>query len=122
MKEKKSAKERRLFPRVRKQVKFKFKMADDLVAAETIDLSGNGALCRTNTYLPPMSRLSVLLALSYDGKTEFVSLNGVVVRVDKEEIADSVTADAFQVAIFFEEIEEHERNIILRHINGDSEN
>ncbi len=118
MKDKKSAWEKRKYPRVKKRVSFKFRIMDDLISAETLDLSGNGALCRANAFLPPMSRLDVLLALPIGDKTEYVSCNGVVVRVEKEESADSDSSDAYQIAIFFEEIEDDERDKILRHINA----
>ncbi len=106
--------EQRKYPRVKKRVKFKFKIADDLISAETIDLSANGVLCITNTHIPPMTRLDILFALSIDDKTEYFTCNGVVVRAEKKKFANPEISEAFQIAIFFEEIEKDGTDKILR--------
>ncbi len=117
--------EKRKFPRINKRMVFKIESEEGPVArAETINLSCSGVYCKVSKHIPLMSNLRIVFALIYgnglDG-VEYVKCEGVVVRV--EEVLPQ--SNGYHIAIFFNEIEDSERNKIFdfieKHRNSDNE-
>ncbi|MCP4346997.1 MAG: PilZ domain-containing protein [Desulfobacterales bacterium] len=108
--------EKRKYPRINKRLKFEVKNHDDFVViAETINLSASGAYCMVNKPVSLMTSLRIVLPLIYGNKkreVEYAECNGVVVRV--EEV--SREACLYNIAIFFSEIDESERQKIVDYI------
>lgn len=98
-----NAQERRSHPRFDANVPVKICCDDFDLVTETKNLSRNGAYCRVNKYLEPMTKLKIqlLLPVRHNNKvtTKKVICHGIIVRV--EEVPD---ADVFNVAVFFSEI------------------
>lgn len=108
--------ERRLYPRV--QYGLPLKVAVNGYAFETTsqDISCVGAYCRINKYVPPFTKVSIRLSLpiknSKSQNNSNVECKGVIVRADdKEDI------NGFNIAIFFNEINDTQRNKISRYVN-----
>ena len=103
--------ERRRQPRINKCLQFELKAEGLDIVTETIDLSCIGAYCQVNKYIPLMTIFDITLALpSGDKENEFehVKCNGTVVRVDKVS-SPAGAGDNYNVAIYFAEIEESEK-------------
>jgi len=110
--------ERRKYPRINKQIPFKLETHEGIVSAETINLSCNGVYCRVDQYVPVMTQLKIVFALIYDEEAtevDYVECEGIVVRV--EDI--SPENDVWHIAIFFNEIEDSERQKIMNFIAKD---
>ena len=101
--------ENRRFPRVDHQLPFEVNLNGTVVAAETINLSGNGAFCRVDRPIPEMTELDVVLALPASDTAEaldYVNCGGVVVRADGGE----------RIAVFFHRIDPHQRQKLLDYV------
>jgi c-di-GMP-binding flagellar brake protein YcgR len=110
--------ERRKYPRINKRIPFKLQTDEGIVSAETINLSGNGVYCRVDQYIPVMTQLRIVFALIYDNdaaEVAYVECEGIVVRV--EDI--SPENDLWHIAVFFNEIEDSEKNKIMNFIAKD---
>ncbi len=124
MKNKKEYEEKRKHPRSKKSIDFKIETDDSTIATESIDLSCIGAYCQVDKYVPPMTNLKIVIALpceDQEDKVEYVECNGVVVRV--ESVLSNNGGNTHNIAIFFNEIEESEKekiaNFLEKH-SGDS--
>ncbi len=125
MKNKKKYVEKRRQPRTKKIIPFKIKTDDSTIATETIDLSCIGAYCQVDKYIPTMTNLKIVLALpcgNQKGEVEHVECIGAVVRVEKIP-SKTNEDDQYNIAIYFNEIEESEKekiaNFLEKH-SGDS--
>lgn len=104
--------ERRKYPRIVKSMDLKLETEDDAVVAEVINLSASGVLCKVNVNLIPTTNVGIVLPLAYnDGKTESAECFGAVVRTEEIE-ADKV----WHTAIFFNDIQDIERDKIIRFV------
>lgn len=112
MKNKKS-RSRRKYPRFEKCLKFELKTDGDLITAETLNLSLNGALCGMDREIPVMTRLNIVIELPGGD----VQCNGVVVRSE-----ETGTPGVFHTAIFFDDIEDSESGKLLKFIDPQSVN
>ena len=125
MKNKKKYEEKRRHPRSKKSIDFKIETDGSTIAAKSIDLSCIGAYCQVDKYIPPMTNLKIVLALpcgDQESGAEHVECIGAVVRVEK--IPSNTNGDdKYNIAIFFNEIEESEKekiaNFLEKH-SGDS--
>ncbi len=108
--------ERRKYARIDKRLKLEVKNHEDsVVIAETINLSASGAYCMVNKTISLMTSLRIVLPLIYGNKkhqVEYAECEGVVVRV--EEVSHE--AGLYNIAIFFNEIHESERQKIVNFI------
>jgi len=97
------ASERRQYPRLKKNVPVKLCSGDFDVVTETYNVSCNGAYCRVDKYLEPMTKLKIHLLLSIKKGnrtlTKKISCQGVVVRTESQ--PDNTH---FNIAIYFNEI------------------
>ena len=114
MKHKNTCIERRKHPRISKRLQFKLNAEDFDVLAETINLCSLGAYCQVNKYISPMTNVKIALALPYgdqENEFEYVECNGVVVRVE-DTSSEGKLCSVYNLAIFFNEIEESEKEKI----------
>ncbi len=123
MKNKKKYEEQRRHPRSKKTIPFKIKTGDSTIATETIDLSCIGAYCQVDKYIPSMTNLKIVIALPCEDQedgVEYVECNGVVVRV--ESVLSNNGGNMHNIAIFFNEIDEPEKekiaNFLEKHSGG----
>jgi hypothetical protein len=99
--------ENRRFPRANHRLPFEMSVDGRMVAAETINLSGNGAFCRVNRPIPEMTELDVVLALpSPKAAIDYVNCGGVVVRAD----------DGNRIAVFFHRMEPDQRRKLVDYL------
>ncbi len=99
--------EKRQYVRKKKALHLNLIINDSHVAlGETIDLSCIGAYCKTTRRIPEMTKLKINMVLPNDDSP--VECVGVIVRID----ADAHDADICNLAIYFSEINEYERNKI----------
>jgi c-di-GMP-binding flagellar brake protein YcgR len=106
--------EHRKHPRINERLKFKLKTNHFHVVTETINLSCIGAYCRVNKYIPFMTSLEIVLELPHvdeEGEFEYIECNGLVVRLEKVSF-DANGHNAYNMAIYFSEIEDYEKQKI----------
>lgn len=108
--------ERRRHPRINESVPFTIRSEGFDAVTETMNLSCLGAYCQLTKYIPLMTSLKITLALSRDDQTnaiEYAECKGVVVRVE-EVGSQSQGGKAYNTAIYFNEIEESQKQKIAR--------
>lgn len=115
-------KERRKYPRFHFTLPIKISnTAYDLVT-ETRDISGNGAHCFLDKEIAPMTKLKIiiLVPLNKGGKKTLKKIicKGVVVRTDP---CKNNGKAFYRIGIFFYEIKELDRKILLSYINSASQ-
>lgn len=106
--------EHRKHPRINERLQFKLKTNHFDIVTETINLSCIGAYCQANNYIPLMTGLEIVLALPHvdkEDELEYVKCNGLVVRVEKVS-SDANTRNAYNIAIYFSEIEDSDKQKI----------
>ncbi|QTA91933.1 PilZ domain-containing protein [Desulfonema magnum] len=107
--------ERRQYPRISAYMEFELETEDDIITAEMINLSCSGAYCKVNKQVPLMTHFRIVFPLIYGNEehdVEYVECSGTVVRA--EEILPE--ENIYNIAIFFNEIEDSERNKIMTFI------
>lgn len=109
--------EKRRNPRIEHSVPVKICAPGANLVTETRNISSSGTYCRVNEYLEPMTKLKVTLMLPVkkDGRllTKKIVCMGVVVRVENIPFED-----AFNVAIFFNEIKPGDSRALADHVQG----
>jgi hypothetical protein len=105
--------ERRRHPRVAKELALKIKTDKYDLVTRTQNLSCIGAYCSVNKYIPALTKLSIMLLLPTKGKNTHskVQCKGVVVRTEDN------PPSGFNVAIYFNDINQHEKEKISKYIN-----
>jgi c-di-GMP-binding flagellar brake protein YcgR len=106
-------KERRKSPR--KKIKESLKLdsleskKEGLIEAHTIDISKNGALCILNQYIPPFTKLKMMLSIpdKKSGNSEHIECESVIVRV--EPAITNEEEKKYKVALYFVDITEEYR-------------
>lgn len=108
-------KERRQYPRIDRQLPLKIAADGYGFSTTTQNISCLGAYCHIDKYIPPFTRIMVKLNLhlkaSNRNNTSAVECKGVVVR------SEDATLGGFNIAIFFNEIKEGQRQVISRYIS-----
>lgn len=108
--------ERRQCPRLRKALPLNIAANGYDFATTTENVSCLGAYCRIDKYVPPFTRIMVklILPLSVNGKKGSLSIDcqGVVVRTE-----DADTG-GFNIAIFFNDIKDAQRQKISQYISS----
>lgn len=110
--------ERRKFQRASISLPVKISLDEFDVVTETKNISGNGALCLTDKFVEPMTKLDVLLLIPHKQKNgkvvvRKVHCQGVVVR--SEHLQTNGTKRYF-LGVFFNNISEHDRTVLLEYI------
>ena len=81
-----------------------------LIEAQTIDISKTGALCMLNNYIPPFTKLMMILPLPHDrgvDEEEKIECESVVVRVEPAITTDE--ENKYKVALFFTNINDKDK-------------
>lgn len=115
--------ENRKHPRINRRIPFKLETENSSIIAETINLSCIGAYCLASKPIPFMTNLKIAFELpdhEHKKGTKHVECNGVVVRVEKE-VSKAKTRNAYNIAIFFNEIEKSEKEKIATFIEMHTE-
>jgi len=107
--------ERRRYPRIKKELALKIITAGYDFVTQTKDLSCIGAYCYVDKYIPPMTKLSVMILLPSEPEEKNAALKvqckGVVVRTD------SNPPTGFNIAIFFNAISQRNKDKISQYVN-----
>jgi len=112
--------EHRRYPRLDERLQLRLRAENFDVVAKTINLSCLGAYCQLNKHIPLMTSLKIAFALPYgdqENEFDYVECNGVVVRVE-EVLSESNMDSVFNTAIYFNEIEESEKEKIVNFFEG----
>ena len=112
--------ERRRHPRINERLPFTLKAEGFDALTETINLSCLGVYCQLDKHIPLMTHLEITLALSRGDKKkdfEYVACRGVVVGVE-EGGSEFHRGSVYNTAIYFNEIEESEREKIVRSVEN----
>lgn len=115
--------ERRKYPRVEAFLPLKITSADYDIVTETKNISASGAYCTVDEPLPLMTKLSIIILLPFKhnsggerGKNiKKINCGGAVVR--KETVRDN-GKHLYRVGIFFNEISDKDRKVIVSYINS----
>ncbi len=109
--------EKRRHPRIEHGVPVKICAPCADLVTETKNISRSGVYCRVSKYLEPMTKLKVTLMLPVkkEGRlhTKKIICSGVVVRVENIPFED-----AFNVAVFFNEIKPGDGRALADHVQG----
>ena len=106
--------ERRRHTRINEHLPFTVKGEDFDAVTETINVSCLGAYCQLNKHIPLMTSLKIALALPHGDRRneyDYAECHGVVVRVE-EVLSDTHMDSVYNTAIYFDEIEESEKEKI----------
>ena len=112
---KKSGIERREHPRLAQELPFKVAANGYDFSTTTQNISCAGAYCLIKKYIPPFTRVAVKLTLPVktpvEAKNYTIDCQGVIVRTEDKE------KEGFNIAIFFNRINNSQRKIITEYIN-----
>jgi hypothetical protein len=107
--------ERRLYPRVDTVLPVKIAADGYAFASTTQNVSCVGAYCHLARYIPPFTRIAVKLTLPISRKDKVenssVECSGVIVRTEDD------AQGGFNIAIFFNEIKNTQRQKISHYIS-----
>jgi hypothetical protein len=110
--------ERRRYPRVKKNLPLKLRVGDFDVVTETENLSCIGTYCKVDRYVEPMTKLKILLLLPIRSRRSVVNkkveCEGIVVR--SEPITDE--GHRYNIAIFFSDIKTKDRERISDYVTA----
>ncbi|MFH1640643.1 MAG: PilZ domain-containing protein [Candidatus Omnitrophota bacterium] len=107
--------ERRQYPRIATELPVNIAADGYTFSTNTQNLSCVGAYCRLTKYIPPFTKVSVKMVLPIANKNGIADNNieckGVIVRTEDDK------TEGFNIAIFFNEIKDNERQKISKYIN-----
>jgi c-di-GMP-binding flagellar brake protein YcgR len=108
-------KERRRYPRLETELPLKIAADGYAFNTNTENISCVGAYCHLDKYIPPFTKIAVKIDLPVAGnerlKNNNIECKGVVVRSEDDEIG------GFNIAIFFNEIKNSQRQKISQYIS-----
>jgi len=107
--------ERRLYPRIEKKLPLNVIANGYDFTTTTKNVSCIGAYCRVEKYIPPFTKIAIRMSIPFnDGRAKSgacdVECKGVVVRTEDSENG------GFNIAIFFNEINDNQRQVISRYV------
>lgn len=106
--------EKRSTPRVEEKLPIRVAEGDYRAVVETKNISASGVYFTTEKAIPPMSKVIITLLLPTSArKNTKVECNGTVVRIVP---ISAQNKTMYETAIFFDDITEKTKNIILRHV------
>ena len=103
--------ERRRSPRISHKISLTVKADSFDLVTESLNISSSGVYCQTDTLIPAMTKVNILLVLPDKPK---LRCKGVVVRCEKSKKAST----KFDTAIFFNEISSRDSECLLSYIQG----
>ena len=108
------SRERRKFPRVKDdELSLKLRLDDFDSITHTMNISSSGVYCKLDKELPLMSRVKLILMIpgaKKEGSLKDLEVSGIVVRQHPVTIDGAVKH--YDVAIFFEDLSDKNREII----------
>lgn len=107
-------KERRQYPRIEQKLPLEVVADGYDFTTVTHNISCLGAYCCINKYVPPFTRVAIKLDLPTANnrrKNSYVECKGVIVRTE------DTKSGGFNIAIFFNQIKDNQRNIISQYVN-----
>ena len=111
--------EKRRYPRINFKLPIKLSEAGYDIVTETRNISGNGVYCTVDKELPPMTKLKIIMLVPIKKNNKRIlrkiACEGVVVR---KEITDYINKYKHNIAIYFSEIKESDRKLILSYVNS----
>lgn len=108
----KSRVERRLHPRIARELPIKVAANGYDFLTTTRNLSCVGTYCHIDKYIPPFTRVMIKLSLPMRGaKNRLVECKGVLVRTEDED------RGGFNIAIFFNDIKQEQKKKIAEYVN-----
>ena len=111
--------ERRRFPRIHRTLPIKLSDSEFDIVTETRNISGSGACCSFSRSVPLMTKLDIVLLIplkkSKDKVIKKINCCGVVVR---EESVENNGGISYCVGIYFNEIKEKDRKVLLSYTNS----
>lgn len=107
--------ERRIHPRIYHELPLYIAANGYDFKTTTQNISCSGAYCQIKKYIPPFTKLAIKMILpikknNTKGKID-IKCNGVIVR------SDDTSKDGFNIAIFFNEISENQKEKIAQYIH-----
>ena len=116
----KAGPERRKDLRLANNVPLKIFHDDGDIVTQTANISRSGAYCRVEKFIEPMTKLKInlLLPVKKNGKnsSKRITCQGAVVRSEK-----IFTENAYNIAIFFNDITQRDSESIADYINNSLE-
>jgi len=113
-----TSQERRKSPRVKDEgLSLKLRLDDFDSMTHTMNISSSGLYCKLDKELPLMSKVKLMLMIPdpvKEGALKDLEVDGVVVRQHPVTIDGSVKH--YDVAIFFEDLSEKDREVIAGYI------
>ncbi len=114
------AEERRKFPRIKDEgLSLKVELGDFDTITHTLNISASGIYCKVDKEIPLMSRVKLILMVpdftKDDASVRSIETSGVVVR-EHPVIIDGQTKH-YDVAIFFEDLSQKNREIVENYIS-----
>lgn len=107
--------ERRVHPRIYHELPLYIAANGYDFKTTTQNISCSGAYCQIKKYIPPFTKLAIkmILPIKKNNTKEKVDIKckGVIVR------SDDTTKNGFNIAIFFNEISENQREKIVQYIH-----
>jgi len=106
--------EKRKTPRIEEKLPIKVTEGDYCTVVETENISATGVYFTTDKPMPLMSKVMITLLLPTNtGKNTKIKCSGTVVRVVPIGVQDKTI---YETAIFFDDITERTKNLILRYV------
>jgi len=117
--------ERRRAPRIEKNIPVKIGKEEYEIITETKNLSCIGALCKVDKYIEPLTKLKILLLVPHhdrEKKDKYykIECGGVVVRTEPLSLENG--KKAYNIAIYFNEINELDKEKIAKFVEWNLQN
>lgn len=111
-------KERRSFPRLKYEgLSLKLRVGDFDSVTHTLDISASGVYCKVDKEMPLMSRVRLVLMVpsKNEPSTRDIEVDGIVVR--EHPVIINGETKHYDVAIFFENLSQKDREIISEYVS-----
>ena len=117
-----ASQERRKFPRVKdEELSLKLRLDDFDSITHTMNISSSGVYCKLDKELPLMSRVKLILMMpdpAKESSLKDLEVYGVVVRQHPVTVDGAIKH--YDVAIFFEDLSEKDKEVIAGYIKRKS--
>jgi hypothetical protein len=107
----KTGRERRIHPRIDKQLPMNVAINGYDFVTNTQNLSCLGTYCRIDKYIPPFTRVKIRLDLPLGNEKHPVECEGVIVRTEDDQDG------SFDIAIFFNRIMELPKQKLTEYVS-----
>jgi hypothetical protein len=116
-----NGKEKREYPRIKKNLPLKISREDEDIITETRNISCSGVYCRISAPVPMMSKIKMTLLLPLENqgkvKTHKIECRGIVVRSEPVRDLDGRRNDSrHNIAVFFTDLTKPQRTKIAQYV------